>query len=122
MGIEVPADRLEAEARWDGGWAHYYWMHRHGVPRRLWSASLAACDVTPVIERCRRYVAEDAAEGRALGLLGPTGTGKSWAAGGVMRALERGRFVHVPAVARELLDLDRQAKVFDNLARVSLLV
>jgi DNA replication protein DnaC len=85
---------------------------RIGVPSSLQEASFGS-QATSAMLIVRKYVAEDAAAGRCLLLLGPTGVGKTWAAVAAMRecyqARVKGRwFFYFPALASRLLDNERR--------------
>ncbi len=119
------------------------WRHKRlkavgsalGIPPRLLLAALDWDPRTAALDRVTAYLDNDEAEdGHCLVLMGPTGTGKSWAAAAGLRAwhsehpgstyarlfpdlednaaddryIHRGQFVYFPALCMALLDPQRR--------------
>jgi DNA replication protein DnaC len=98
-----------------------------GIPLRLMDACFKRGTATPALEAARTYLAEAASRGRALALLGRSGTGKSYAAAATIRAWSEsqtsaGLFVPCDVLVNELLDWDTHAAVLDRTKRAPFLV
>jgi DNA replication protein DnaC len=137
---EQRAAREEAERVWREQEAHLErlareeWKRAAGIPRLHRGARFDGARPTPAVVGARRYL--DAEEGyrtgRALVLLGPTGSGKTFAAAAALDQLAHvdprvgyrpsAAFYHVGALIAELLDSHRRPATLDRAKETHLLV
>jgi len=74
------------------------------LPRSLVGVTFEGSDLTPALERARRFLEREAPRGRCLVMSGETGRGKTWAAAAVLNAWEgAGLFWQMGGLARLLL-------------------
>jgi DNA replication protein DnaC len=115
-----PPEIAAAVALWETRFGRLDHARRCGLPRRLWTASLADGEQTPLLQRARVYAEHDVAEGRALTFAGPPGVGKSYAAAAILNALPRPAspsYFYFPLLCRRLLTpATRDAMLADALA------
>jgi DNA replication protein DnaC len=105
-----------------------FWLEEIGLPRRYWDATFDSVRSTAPVRRVLEYRdARGIGRGRALGLGGPTGTGKTTAVAALINDLlpylqARQRFYLAAQLVRELLDFDTAAEVMEEAASVRLLI
>lgn len=104
------------------------WLEEIRLPRRFWGATFADARPTDPIKQIRAYLdARGVSRGRAVIEGGPTGIGKTHAAGCLINELlpylgTRMRFVLGAELVRELLDFKTCAEAMEEAADVRLLV
>jgi hypothetical protein len=123
-----PIQRAALEL-WERSYAWYMSAHRLSIPRQFWRATLdehaPGVQDTPSLRAVRAFNRDD---GHCLGLLGPTGTGKTFAVIAAIRAhvtathRRTAAFYHVPALVRGLLAFQTRDELMDKTCHVSFLV
>lgn len=102
-------------------------LRRVGLPVRYHGASLASNQATEAIEVVRSYLrTRGISRGRTLGLLGPTGVGKTWAVAALINEvlpwLTDVQYVFAPAFARALDSFDARDEAVEAAISTRLLV
>jgi DNA replication protein DnaC len=104
------------------------WLKNIGVPRSLWLfTDFDSVEPTKPVEIMEQYYAAGVKRGRALGLLGPTGVGKTLATVALIGELlpdfrDFMKYTLGLTLVRELNDFDTAAEVMERCLRVRLLV
>lgn len=105
-------------------------QERIGIPRRFRSLTMESADQTPAVRLVRTYYEAGGLKyGRALGLLGPTGVGKTAAAAALANSVliepphfTGQRFMLAASLLRRLLNFDQQAETMEEATTARVLV